>query len=39
MLSLAEGSLTEAGFAEWLRPRVRMQPRHQVSEGKPRHRR
>ena len=39
MLSLAEGSVTEAGFAEWLRPRVRIQPRHQVSEGKSRHRR
>ena len=39
MLSLAEGSLTEAEFAEWLRPRVRMQPKHKVNEGKARYRR
>ena len=39
MLSLAEGSLTEAEFADWLRPRVRVQPNHQVNEGKARYRR
>ena len=39
MLSLAEGSLTEAEFADRLRPRVRMQPKHQVNEGKARYRR
>ncbi len=39
MLSLAEGSLTEAEFADWLRPRVRVQPKHKVNEGKARYRR
>jgi death-on-curing protein len=38
-LSLAEGSLTEAEFADWLRPRVRLQPKHQVNERKARYRR
>ena len=38
-LSLAEGSVSEAEFADWLRPRVRVQPKHQVNEGKPRYRR
>ena len=38
-LSLAEGILTEAEFADWLRPRVRVQPKHQVNEGKARYRR
>ena len=32
MLSLAEGSLTEGEFADWLRPRLRVQPKHQVNE-------
>ncbi|MBP7788034.1 MAG: type II toxin-antitoxin system death-on-curing family toxin [Thermomonas sp.] len=39
MLSLAEGSVTEAEFADWLRPRVRVQPKHKVNEGKARQRR
>lgn len=39
MLSLAEGGVTEAEFADWLRPRVRVQPKHQVNEGKARYRR
>jgi death-on-curing protein len=39
MLSLAEGSLSEAEFADWLRPRVRVQPKHQVNERKARYRR
>jgi death-on-curing protein len=39
ILSLAEGSLIEAEFADWLRPRVRVQPKHQVNEGKARDRR
>lgn len=39
MLSLAEGNLTEAEFAGWLRPRVRVQPNHQVNEGTARYRR
>lgn len=38
-LSLAEGSVTEAEFAHWLRPRVRVQPKHKVNEGKARQRR
>lgn len=37
-LSLAEGTLTEADFAAWLRPRLRMQPRNAVHEPKPRYR-
>lgn len=32
MISLAEGSLEEAEFADWLRPRLRLQPRHSVQE-------
>ena len=39
MLSLAEGSVTEAEFADWLRPRLRVQPKHQVNEVKARYRR
>lgn len=39
MLSLAEGSLTETEFANWLRPRVRVQAKHKVNEGKARYRR
>ena len=39
MLSLAEGSVTEAEFADWLRPRVRVQPKHKVNEVKARYRR
>ena len=38
-LSLAEGSVTEAEFADWLRPRLRVQPKHQVNEVKARYRR
>jgi len=38
-ISLAEGSVTEAEFADWLRPRVRVQAKHQVNEGKARYRR
>ena len=39
MLSLAEGNLTETEFADWLRPRVRVQAKHRVNEGKARYRR
>ena len=39
MLSLAEGNLTETEFADWLRPRVRVQAKHKVNEGKARYRR
>ncbi|QIL19802.1 type II toxin-antitoxin system death-on-curing family toxin [Thermomonas sp. HDW16] len=39
MLSLADGSLTETEFADWLRPRVRVQAKHKVNEGKARYRR
>ena len=39
MLSLAEGSVTEAEFADWRRPRLRVQPKHQVNEVKARYRR
>ncbi|MFT4179266.1 MAG: type II toxin-antitoxin system death-on-curing family toxin [Thermomonas sp.] len=38
MLSLAEGSLSEAEFADWLRPRLRMRSRNAVHEPKPRYR-
>jgi death-on-curing protein len=38
-LALAEGSLTEAEFAGWLRPRLRLQARRKVNEGKARYRR
>ncbi|MBS0194774.1 MAG: type II toxin-antitoxin system death-on-curing family toxin [Proteobacteria bacterium] len=39
MLTLAEGSLTEAEFAAWLRPRLRMESDRAVHEPKPRYRR
>ena len=32
MLALAEGSLSEAEFAAWLRPHLRLQHKHRVSE-------
>ncbi len=32
MLQLAEGSLDEAAFADWLRPRIRVKPSAQVQE-------
>jgi len=32
MLQLAEGSLDEAGFAAWLRPRIRTRPAGKVQE-------
>lgn len=32
MLQLAEGSLDEAGFAAWLRPRIRITPSNRVQE-------
>jgi len=32
MLALAEGSLSEAEFAAWLRPHLRIQIKHRVSE-------
>lgn len=35
MLSLAEGSISEAEFADWLRPRLRIQPRNVVHEPSP----
>jgi death-on-curing protein len=38
MLSLAEGSLTEAGFVEWMRPRLQTQPTNAVHEPKKRYR-
>ncbi|HSD16712.1 MAG TPA: type II toxin-antitoxin system death-on-curing family toxin [Thermomonas sp.] len=37
-LSLAEGSLAENELADWLRPRVAMQPRNIVNEPKKRYR-
>ena len=37
-LSLAEGSLSESDFAEWLRPHLRIQPRDAVHEPKQRYR-
>ena len=39
MLSLAEGSLSEADFAAWLRPRLQMEPDGAVHEKKARYRR
>jgi death-on-curing protein len=39
MLALAEGSLTEADFAAWLRPRLRLESGKAVQEPKPRYRR
>ena len=37
-LALAEGSLDEAGFADWLRPRIRIKSTHKVQEPKAQHR-
>lgn len=37
MLALAEGSVTEAGFSAWLRPRLRLQSRNAVHEPRPRY--
>ena len=37
MLSLAEGSLSEAGFADWLRPRLRLAAGDAVHEPKQRY--
>ena len=37
-LSLADGSLAENDLADWLRPRVLMQPRNTVNEPKRRYR-
>ena len=37
-LALAEGSLGEGDFADWLRPRLRIQPRNAVHETKKRYR-
>ena len=33
MLSLAEGSLEESAFADWLRPRITVKPRGRVQEA------
>lgn len=38
MLQLAEGSLDEAGFAEWLRPRIIARPQSKVQEPLARYR-
>lgn len=38
MLLLAEGSLGEAEFADWLRPRLQLRPRDAVHEPKRRYR-
>ena len=38
-LSLAEGSLSETEFADWLRPRLRLESRNAVNEPKPKYRR
>ena len=38
-LALAEGSLDEAGFAAWLRPRIHAKPVGKVQETKPTYRR
>ena len=38
ILSLAEGSLSEAGFADWLRPRLRLAASDAVHEPKQRNR-
>lgn len=38
-LALAEGSLDETGFAQWLRPRLLRKPSGHVQEAKPRYRR
>ena len=37
MLGLAEGSLDEAGFADWLRPRIVARPQGQVQERRARY--
>ncbi len=37
-LALAEGSLAEAEFADWLRPRLQLRPRDAVHEPKQRYR-
>ena len=37
MLQLAEGSLDEAGFVAWLRPRIRSTPARQVHEPRARY--
>lgn len=37
-LALAEGSLAEAEFADWLRPRLQLRPRDAVHEPKRRYR-
>ncbi len=39
MLALAAGELSEANFADWLRPRLRLQTGDAVNEPKPRYRR
>ena len=39
MLQLAEGSLDEAGFADWLRPRIAAKPAGKVQEPKAAYRR
>ena len=39
MLSLADGSLSEADFAAWLHPRLHLQAGTAVNEPKPRYRR
>jgi death-on-curing protein len=38
MLALAEGKLTERGFAAWLRERLRLAPRNQAHEPRKRYR-
>ena len=37
MLGLAEGSVTEAEFSAWLRPRLQLQSRNAVHEPRPRY--
>ena len=37
MLQLAEGSLDEAGFVAWLRPRIRYAPARQIHEPRARY--
>ena len=37
MLRLAEGSLEEAAFADWLRPRIAVRPAGKVQEPRPRY--
>lgn len=38
-IALAEGSVSEADFATWLRPRLKIEPTGAVHESKPRYRR